>query len=59
MSIYASHTHDLKQDPKHVADQLGHSVDVDLNVCATTSVESRRPLLDVLEKAVSEEGRKQ
>jgi integrase len=39
----------LKADPKMVADQLGHSVDVSLNVYAQTPVETRVPLVNQLE----------
>jgi integrase len=39
----------LKADPKLVADQLGHSVDVSLNVYAQSPVESRLALVNELE----------
>jgi integrase len=39
----------LKADPKAVADQLGHSVDVSLNVYAQSTVEVRLPLVNELE----------
>ena len=42
----------LKADPKAVADQLGHSVDVSLNVYAQSPVEVRRPLVNQLESLV-------
>jgi hypothetical protein len=40
---------DLKTDPKMVADQLGHSVDVSLNVYAQSPVERRVALVNQLE----------
>jgi integrase len=39
----------LKADPKLVADQLGHSVDVSLNVYAQSPVAGRRALVNELE----------
>ena len=42
----------LKADPKAVADQLGRSVDVSLNVYALSPVEFRRPLVNQLESLV-------
>jgi hypothetical protein len=39
----------LKADPKLVADQLGHSVDVSLNVYAHSPVEGRLALVNELE----------
>ena len=42
----------LKADPKAVADQLGHSVDVSLNVYAQSPVEVRQPLVNQLERLV-------
>jgi integrase len=39
----------LKADPKLVADQLGHSVDVSLNVYAQSPVEGRLALVNELE----------
>jgi integrase len=39
----------LKADPKMVADQLGHSVDVSLNVYTQSSVEVHLPLVNQLE----------
>jgi hypothetical protein len=34
--------HELDVDPKDVADQLGHDVDVDLNVYAQASQQRRK-----------------
>jgi integrase len=42
----------LKADPKAVADQLGHSVDVSLNVYANTPVHVRQPLVNALETLI-------
>ena len=39
----------MKADPKAVADQLGHTVDVSLNVYAQSPVEVRLPLVNQLE----------
>lgn len=39
----------LKADPKAVADQLGHSVDVSLNVYAQSPVATRLPLVNQLD----------
>jgi len=42
----------LKADPKAVADQLGHSLDVSLNVYAQSPVSVRQPLVNELEKLI-------
>ncbi len=42
----------LKQDPKLVADQLGHSLDVNQNVYTQSSVESRLDMVNQLEKSL-------
>jgi integrase len=42
----------LKEDPHAVAAQLGHTVDVSLNVYAQSPVEGRRDMVDRLEKLV-------
>jgi len=42
----------MKADPKAVADQLGHSLDVSLNVYAQSPVSVRQPLVNELEKLV-------
>ena len=44
---------ELDVDPKLVADQLGHSVDVNLNVYTKTVLDLRKQALDALESAVS------
>jgi integrase len=44
----------LEVDPKIVADQLGHSVDVNLNVNSKTSLRIRKQALDSMESAVLE-----
>jgi integrase len=44
---------ELKVDPKLVADQLGHGVDVDLNTYTLTSVELRQTALNQLESAIT------
>jgi integrase len=42
----------MKEDPHAVAAQLGHTVDVSLNVYAQSPVEARREMVDRLEKLV-------
>ena len=42
----------LKADPKAVADQLGHSLDVSLNVYVQSPVSVRQPLVNELEKLI-------
>jgi integrase len=42
----------MKADPKAVADQLGHSLDVSLNVYAQSPVSVRQPLVSELEKLI-------
>jgi integrase len=54
-STHASLMRELKIDPKVVADQLGHSVDVDLNVYAKTALGPRRQALDAFESALRAE----
>ena len=43
---------ELKVDPKTVADQLGHSVDVDLNVYTKTALALRKEALETFESAL-------
>ena len=43
---------DLNVDPKLVADQLGHTVDVNLNVYTSTTLERRLEAVQGLETAV-------
>lgn len=50
---HASLMRELDVDPKLVADQLGHSVDVNLNVYTKTGLNLRKKALDALESAVS------
>jgi integrase len=50
---HASLMRELDVDPKLVADQLGHSVDVNLNVYTKTSLNLRKQALNALESAVS------
>jgi hypothetical protein len=45
---------ELEVDPKIVADQLGHSVDVNLNVYSKTSLRIRKQAFDSMESAVLE-----
>src|SRR5437016_555579 len=40
-------------DPKIVADQQGHDVDVNLNVYSTTSLEQKKKAVDKLDAALS------
>jgi hypothetical protein len=44
---------ELDVDPKIVADQLGHSVDMNFNVYTKTAVGLRKKALDAMESAVS------
>ena len=44
---------ELDVDPKLVADQFGHSVDVNLNVYTKTGLNLRKQALDAMESAVS------
>ena len=46
---HASLMRELKVDPKVVADQLGHSVDVNLNVYSKTALGLRKEAVDGLE----------
>jgi len=46
---HATLMHQLKADPKLVADQLGHTVDVSLNVYAQSPVEGRLAIVNELE----------
>ena len=50
---HASLMRELDVDPKIVADQLGHSVDVNLNVYTKTAIGLRKKALDTMESAVS------
>ena len=43
-------TKQLGVDPKTVADQLGHTVDVNLNTCTQTPVASMAIVVNQLEK---------
>jgi integrase len=50
-----SHTslmHELRVDPKTVADQLGHSVDVSLNVYTKTALGVRKEAVNTFESAL-------
>ena len=51
-STHASLMRELKVYPKVVADQLGHSLDVDLNVYRKTALGRRKEALDRFESAV-------
>ena len=51
---HSSLMRELEVDPKIVADQLGHSVDVNLNVYSKTSLRIRKKALDSMESAVLE-----
>jgi integrase len=42
----------LKQDPKLVADQMGHSLDVSQNVYTQSPVESRLGMVNELERSL-------
>ena len=42
----------LKADPKLIADQMGHTVDVNQNVYTQSGVELRQPLVNQLEKLI-------
>ena len=43
--------HELKVDPKTLADQLGHSLDVNLNVCTKTALGFRKEAANTFESA--------
>src|SRR5262245_33295384 len=47
---HASLMKELNADPKLTADQLGHTLDVSLNVYTQSSVEQRRELVNALEQ---------
>jgi hypothetical protein len=49
---HSSLMRELEVDPKIVADRLGHSVDVNLNVYSKTSLKIRKQALDSVESAV-------
>jgi integrase len=49
---HASLMRELDVDPKVVADQLGHTLDVNLNVYTQASLERRKQAVDALENAV-------
>lgn len=49
---HASLMRELKVDPKIVADQLGHSVDVNLNVYSKTALGPRKEAVNTLESAL-------
>ena len=49
---HSSLMRELNVDPKTVADQLGHSVDVDLNVYSKTRLGIRKEAVDTLESAL-------
>ena len=49
---HASLMRELKVDPKIVADQLGHSVDVNLNVYTKTALGLRKEAVNTLESAL-------
>jgi hypothetical protein len=49
---HSSLMRELEVDPKTVADQLGHSVDVNLNVCCKTRLGIRKDALNTLESAL-------
>ena len=43
---------ELNIDPKMVADQLGHTLDVNLNVYTASSLENRKRAVDTLEESL-------
>lgn len=49
---HATLMNEIHDDPKLVADQLGHTVDVNQNVYTRASVERRKVAVDALEKAL-------
>jgi hypothetical protein len=49
---HSSLMNDLEVDPKLVADQLGHTVDVNQNVYTKTAIERRKAAVELLEQAV-------
>jgi hypothetical protein len=44
---------DLKIEPKVVADQLGHTLDVNLNTYTQTGLDRRKQAVDALESALA------
>jgi len=51
---HASLMRELDVDPKVVADQLGHSLDVNLNVYTQTALASRKEAVDALERVLKQ-----
>jgi integrase len=49
---HSSLMNDLKVDPKLVADQLGHTLDVNQNIYTHVGLERRKEAVELLEKAV-------
>ncbi len=49
---HATHMNEIHDDPKLVADQLGHTLDVSQNVYTRASVARRKEAVDALESAV-------
>ena len=49
---HSSLMHELKVDPKVVADQLGHTLDVNLNVYTEAGLARRQDAVNTLEKAI-------
>ncbi len=50
---HSSLMRELDVDPKVVADQLGHSLDVNLNVYTDSSLGSRKEAVETLESALN------
>ena len=53
---HSSLMRELEVDPKLVADQLGHSLDVSMNVYTESALERRKEALSLFEKALAEKG---
>ncbi len=51
---HASLMRELKVDPKVVADQLGHSVDVNLTVYSEAALGLRKEAVDALERVLEQ-----
>ena len=49
---HSSLMNDLKVDPKIVADQLGHSLNVNQNIYTQSAMERRKEAVDSLESAL-------
>jgi hypothetical protein len=51
-ALHSSLMNEIHDDPKLVADQLGHTVDVNQNVYTRASIARRKTAVDALENAL-------